>query len=83
LKAHVFIIDKHSQVGPADPASTGAPARQWPSQPADLKHAWENYYNAMNNLANTLLELCAIGLGLDEHWFQDKTDRNLSALRAL
>eukprot|EP00299_Pterocystis_sp_00344_P016509 c8283_g1_i1.p1 GENE.c8283_g1_i1~~c8283_g1_i1.p1 ORF type:complete len:239 (+),score=52.48 c8283_g1_i1:406-1122(+) len=70
------------QIGPADPRATSI-QRLWPERPENLRQAWEEYYEAMNDLAQTLLQLCAIGLGLEENWFADKCDRHMSALRAL
>jgi isopenicillin N synthase-like dioxygenase len=59
------------------------PTTIWPSKPRGFKKAWLAYYKAMEALSATLLQSFALGLGLDDNWFDDKTDRHVSALRAL
>ena len=34
----------------------------------------------MEELAGLLMRLCALGLGLDEHWFDDKIDKHMTNL---
>lgn len=57
--------------------------RVWPKRPEDFKVAWTEYYNHMERLAGRLMRLCASALEISEAFFDDKTDRHLSALRAL
>ncbi|MET0910286.1 MAG: 2OG-Fe(II) oxygenase family protein [Ilumatobacteraceae bacterium] len=59
----------------------GAP-NVWPDRPADLRDVWLEYYVAMEALATDLLRLFAIGLGLDEHHFDDKVDEHITNLTA-
>ena len=59
----------------------GAP-NIWPDRPADLREVWLEYYAAMEVLATELLRLFAIGLGLDEHHFDDKVDEHITNLTA-
>ncbi len=69
-------------IGPYDPPPT-LPQTQWPSEPQGFESAWLAYYRAMEQLAATLLQSFAVALGLNEDWFQDKTDHHASAMRAL
>ncbi len=79
-------------IGPAD--ITPAPAIQeavdfawapniWPSQPPGFKDALLAYYRAMSDLADRLMRLFALGLGLPEAYFAPTIDRAISALRLL
>ncbi len=44
----------------------------WPEKPEGFKEAFESYYIAMESLANSLMQLMALALGLESHWFDDK-----------
>jgi isopenicillin N synthase-like dioxygenase len=69
------------QFGPNNPDS-GMPARQsFPSKP--LRIALEAYYEEMEGLARTLLELFAVALDLPMHWFDPHLTHHQSALRIL
>ena len=57
--------------------------RLWPASPASFEASWLAYYEAMDSLAGRLMQLFAIGLGLEVDFFDDKIDRHLSALRSL
>ena len=46
-------------------------ANLFPADPADLGSAVVEWMDAMTSLGLTLLRALAIGLGLDEHWFDD------------
>lgn len=70
------------QMGPANPLA-GMPPRRWPEEPANLKGAWESYYEECNKLARRLLGAFALALDLPEDWFESKLDRHVSALRAV
>lgn len=59
----------------------GAP-NVWPDRPDDLRDVWLEYYAAMEVLAGDLMRLFAIGLGLDEHHFDDKVDEHITNLTA-
>ena len=54
-------------------------ANIWPAEVADFEPALSAYYRAMERLALTLMRLFALGLGLDEHWFDDKVDRHMTS----
>jgi isopenicillin N synthase-like dioxygenase len=55
----------------------------WPSALPEAKPAFEDYYRAMSNLAERLLQLCALALDLPEHYFDQLIDAHISALRFL
>jgi isopenicillin N synthase-like dioxygenase len=67
-------------LGPADPAS-GFPTRRWPVNPTEFEPAMTAYYDALNSLANSMLQAMAIALGLDEKYFERFVDHHASALR--
>jgi isopenicillin N synthase-like dioxygenase len=75
-------------VDPVDPAYAAAPeagqhfaANLWPQHPAELRAVLTGYYRAMSELSRTLMRIFALGLGLDESFFDDKIDRSISRLR--
>jgi isopenicillin N synthase-like dioxygenase len=75
-------------VDPVDPAYAAAPAagqhfaaNLWPERPPALQPILTRYHRAMSNLAQTLMRIFALGLGLDENFFDDKIDRSISRLR--
>jgi isopenicillin N synthase-like dioxygenase len=79
-------------VGPVDPAPRPsvdpdeAWARLptlWPNALPEAKPAFENYYRAMSDLAERIMQLCALALGLDEHYFDPLINAHISALRFL
>jgi isopenicillin N synthase-like dioxygenase len=59
----------------------GAP-NVWPDEPVELRAVWLEYYAAMEALALELMRLFAIGLGLDEHHFDDRIDEHITNLTA-
>lgn len=58
-------------------------ANLWPTNPAELRPAWERYYRSMSDLAARLLRLMSIALGMPVDHFEPLIDRHTSALRAL
>jgi isopenicillin N synthase-like dioxygenase len=78
-------------IGPVDPVdpgyATAIAAGQhfvpnlWPSRPHDIRPVLTAYYRAMSNLALTMMRIFALGLGLDENYFDRKIDRHISRLR--
>ncbi len=52
----------------------------WPEQPPEFAPAMQSYYQQMNQLAQDLLALFALSLGLEEKWFQDKVDHSMASL---
>jgi isopenicillin N synthase-like dioxygenase len=53
----------------------------WPDRPAGLRDAAERYYAAIESLVGELMRLAALGLGLEERFFDDKIDRHITAMR--
>ena len=74
-------------VPPGDPYFHGPQAGKhfypnlWPQSPAELKPLYEAYFRAMGGLAEDLMALFALALGLPEDFFADKIDRHISRLR--
>ena len=78
-------------VGPVDLGAgeyyTGARGRQfflpnvWPDDPAEFQAAAVTYYRAMDQLVAFLMRLSALGLGLDEAFFDDKVNRSIGTMR--
>lgn len=72
---------------PDDPYYTQGEGRRyfipniWPSRPAGWPETARRYYLAMERLTETMMDLAALGLGLDEHFFRDKIDRHITAMR--
>jgi isopenicillin N synthase-like dioxygenase len=52
----------------------------WPKQVPDFAAAMTDYYRAMDGLALALMRLFAIGLGLDEYWFDAAVDKHMTTL---
>ncbi|MBP0496138.1 isopenicillin N synthase family dioxygenase [Pararoseomonas indoligenes] len=53
----------------------------WPERPAGFAEAAANYYAAMEALTVEMMRLAALGLGIPEHFFDDKIDRHITAMR--
>ena len=53
----------------------------WPERPARLGPAAERYYDVVSALDRELMRLAALALGIDEHFFDDKIDKHISAMR--
>lgn len=53
----------------------------WPSQPKGWAAAAERYYLELETLTERMMELCALGIGLEGSFFQDKIDRHITAMR--
>ena len=53
---------------------------RWPQNPPELRSAFETYYAACTTLASELMRLFALALDLPETFFDDKIDRQISAL---
>ena len=71
--------DPYYRTGDARPLF---PVNQWPARPPELEAIWCDYYRRMQGLADRLMELSALALGLPESYFHDKIDRNVSKLTA-
>lgn len=55
----------------------------WPLALPELQPVLETYFHTMDDLAQRLMQLFAIGLGLDALFFADRINRGTSALRVL
>lgn len=66
----------------ATPANFFAP-NMWPTEVPDFRETWSAYYTAMENLATSLMRIFALGLGMDEHFFDDKVDRHITNFSAM
>lgn len=53
----------------------------WPASPPGWRDAAQAYYAAMERLTGQMMALTALGLGLDETFFDDKIDRHITAMR--
>ena len=50
----------------------------WPEVPSEMRTTWQAYYQEMDRVATELMRLFALGLNLDEHWFDSKIDRHIT-----
>lgn len=81
----IFTINQH-QIDWADPYFNSDAGRAiflpnvYPEEIDGLRETLERYYDAMTELATTLMRLFALALGLDEHWFVDKIDKHMTNL---
>lgn len=72
----------------ADPYFTGPrgapffPVNRFPDVPAEFETLCRRYYAAAYGLAMDVLRASALGLGLAEHFFDDKADRAIATLVA-
>ena len=72
---------------PDEPYFTGAEGRRyfipnlWPTHPAGFAAAAARYYGEMENVAALMMRLTALALERDEHVFDDKIDRHITAMR--
>lgn len=55
---------------------------QWPNSPNCFRETWEEYYRAMAALAVEVMQLFAVALDLDQHYFDSVVDRPISNLFA-
>jgi isopenicillin N synthase-like dioxygenase len=53
----------------------------WPRRPAGFAEAAARYYGEMERLVGVLMRVSALGLGIDEHFFDDKIDKHITAMR--
>ena len=71
----------------ADAYYTGARGRQffppniWPDDPPGFRAAAVTYYRAMDQLVGFLMRLTALGLGVEETFFDDKVSRSIGTMR--
>ncbi len=58
------------------------PPNVWPAELPELPQVWSAYLGALEDLANRLMRLMAIALGLDEHRFDPIIDRPMASITA-
>jgi isopenicillin N synthase-like dioxygenase len=72
---------------PDEPYYTGAEGRGyffpnfWPQGVAGFREAAARCYTEVEGVVGLLMRLAALGLGVDERFFDDKIDRHISAMR--
>ncbi len=71
----------HTPVDAVEASLFAVPA--WPAALPGLQPAWESYLGEMRTLADRLLSIFALGLGLDAQYFADKVDRAPVSQRAI
>jgi isopenicillin N synthase-like dioxygenase len=64
------------------PTAVWEAANRWPDTPREFRRAWWEYTDAMERLATDLIRLFALALGLDEHFFDNKIDNDMSTIAA-
>ena len=52
----------------------------WPRQPSDFAALMQSYYEQANQLAQDLLGVFALALGLERDWFKSKVDHSMASL---
>lgn len=55
----------------------------WPDGLPAFQATWTAYYRRMEGLATTPMRIFAMGLGMDEHYFDDKIDRHITNFSVL
>jgi isopenicillin N synthase-like dioxygenase len=74
-------------IDPTDPYYTSKPGAHsiipnvWVDAIPGFETTLRAYYRAMESLSLTLMRLFALGLDLDEHWFDQKVDKHTSAFQ--
>jgi isopenicillin N synthase-like dioxygenase len=53
----------------------------WPRRPTGFAEAAARYYGEMEQLVGVLMRVAALGLGIDENFFDDKIDKHITAMR--
>ena len=53
----------------------------WPRRPVGFAEAAERYYTEMEHLVVVLMRVAALGLGIEESFFDDKIDKHITAMR--
>ncbi|HET9958756.1 MAG TPA: 2-oxoglutarate and iron-dependent oxygenase domain-containing protein [Polyangiaceae bacterium] len=55
---------------------------QWPTQPGNLAQVWTEYYRAVENMSLRVMQVSAVALGLEKHFFDPYFERHFSVLMA-
>ncbi len=86
----LFTMNRLGEPGVADEAELGSGydvwsrPNRWPTNPGleGFRPAWLDFYGALENLSGELMRFFALGLGLDEHFFDPMVDDHLTNLCA-
>lgn len=54
----------------------------WPADDPGFRAVWHETFSALDDLAMRVIRTCAVALGLDEAFFDDKVDRSPGTMRA-
>lgn len=65
-----------------DQWATWTLANIWPKNPVGFREVWQEYIDAVSDLAADLMRLCTLTLGVDEKFFDDKFDHHGSSVAA-
>jgi isopenicillin N synthase-like dioxygenase len=82
----VFVYNRLGDPGVDDPARYPPELagyftpNVWPERPAEFRDVWLAYYRRLEQLAASLMRLCALALDLPEGWFDDKVDNHSTNL---
>jgi isopenicillin N synthase-like dioxygenase len=77
------------ETDPADPYYTGETGRSifvpniWPGVVENFESTWREYYQRMETLAQALMHLFALALGLPETWFDGRIDKHMATMSAV
>jgi|TARA_R110001583_G_scaffold191025_1_gene355799 isopenicillin N synthase-like dioxygenase len=55
----------------------------WPENSPEFKEIYSQYFNSMSHLAAEIMRIFALALKLDENYFDDKINKEISMLRSL
>jgi isopenicillin N synthase-like dioxygenase len=75
-----FAMNRLGELGVARPEVLGSQFDQlaapnpWPKYPANFREVWLKYFVAMEELSQLLMRLFALGLDLEEHYFEPFID---------
>jgi len=59
------------------------PLPRYPAEPSSMSLSWRTYFESMEGLSAALMRGFALALDLHENWFETKTNKHASSLRAL
>jgi isopenicillin N synthase-like dioxygenase len=65
-----------------DQTTPWAAKNRWPAAPPSFREVWEEYTAALEYLATRLVRLFALALDIDEYFFDDKIDNDMSTVAA-
>lgn len=76
-------VDRSDPYFTCDEAGPHFAPNVWPDRPEGMQELWERYFDVMSDLAASIMSMFAVGLGLDQTFFDDKIDHHISMFRAL